>query len=432
MSYSVSLSKLLEDIGAEEGSKITVESEGRTHTGTLMPHHDFSDGDVVVIKLASGYNIGIRIFEESVVKVLGPPRLHPQKEARAEHKKGLPNIVLISTGGTIASSIDYRTGAVRPALSSLELINAVPGLSGSANFTSKTPFSVLSENMNAYRWKVLADMVAEEINNGADAVIITHGTDTMGYTAAALSFMLRDIPKPVVLVGAQRSPDRPSSDAPSNLTAAVRFCINGKTAGVFVVMHHTLEDDLFAVHVGTRVRKMHTSKRDAFKSVNTSPFAIINEKGDIRFIMEGRKITSGKVAPKTKMERLTVLLQYYPGMDPLLFDDVMMKSKGIVMSGTGLGHVGADMIPLIKKACDNGSVVVVTSQCLGGTANLNIYDTGRDMLSAGAISVHDMLPETAYVKLMWALANSDGAEEAKALMATPLADEMSDRRAVDG
>ncbi|MDR2699021.1 MAG: Glu-tRNA(Gln) amidotransferase subunit GatD, partial [Candidatus Methanoplasma sp.] len=405
MSYSVSLSKLLESIGAREGSKLSVESKGMTYVGILMPHHEFSGADVLVLKLGSGYNIGINILSDSVVRVIEQPAPRPSvKEVAAEKKDGLPNIVLIGTGGTIASYVDYRTGAVHPALSASELVNAVPELRENANITAKVLFSIFSENMSVEHWQELAGSVAEEINNGADAVIIPHGTDTMGYTAAALSFMLGAVPKPVVLVGAQRSSDRPSSDASSNLLAAVRFCVKGGTAGVFVVMHDTIGDDSFAVHIGTRVRKMHTSRRDAFRSVNAAPIATLDREGNIRFNKEGRRTTSEKTAARTKMERSTILLQYYPGMDPSLFEGMMMKSKGIVISGSGLGHVNGNMVPLIKKACDNGSVVVVTSQCLNGRTNLNVYDTGRDMLSAGAVSVMDMLPETAYVKLMWALA----------------------------
>ena len=431
MSYSVSLSKMLESIGAKEGSKISVCSKGKTYAGILMPHHDFSDRDVLILKVSSGYNVGVKIHEDSTIEVIGQPEPRPKKEISAEIREGLPNIVLIGTGGTIASYVDYRTGAVHPALSAPELVNAVPELRDAANIDAKVLFSIFSENMSVDNWRELAKAVADEINGGADAVVILHGTDTMGYTAAALSFMLGDVPKPVVLVGAQRSSDRPSSDSSSNLTAAVRFCVKGGTAGVFVVMHDTPGDDSFAVHIGTRVRKMHTSRRDAFKSINTSPFAYLNREGEIRFTREGRPATSEKASARTNMERSTILLQYYPGMDPVLFEDMMMKSKGIVISGSGLGHVNENMVPLIKKACDNGSVVAVTSQCLNGRTNLNVYNTGRDMLSAGAISVLDMLPETAYVKLMWALANSEGPEEAKKIMVMPLAGEMSDRRTID-
>jgi len=433
MSYSVSLSKLLESIGAKEGSKLSVDSRGKTFVGILMPHHDLGGGDVVVLKLSSGYNIGIRIYEDSIITVLEQPK-PPLKKERGifEKRDGFPYIVAIGTGGTISSGADSRTGALRPSASVADLIDSIPEMREIADIFSMSTLFTFSENINADHWYVLAHLAADEINNGADAVMILHGTDTMGYTASALSFMLGDVPKPVVLVGAQRSPDRPSSDAPSNLLAALRFCVKGGTAGVFVVMHDTLEDDAFAVHIGTRVRKMHTSRRDAFESMNTTPIAYVDEKGAIKFTKKGKGITSERAKVNTRMEKSVVLLQFYPGMDPSLFEEVMMKSKGIVISGTGLGHVSENMIPLIKKACDNGSVVVITSQCLSGTTNLNVYSTGRDMLSAGAISVMDMLPETAYVKLMWALANSKDVEEAKRLMMTPLAEEMGERRTVDG
>jgi glutamyl-tRNA(Gln) amidotransferase subunit D len=431
MSYSVFLSKLLESVGAKEGSNLSVVSRGKIYTGTLVPHHDFSGSDIVVLKLRSGYNVGIRVYEDSSIEVLGQPEPRPRKEAAAERRAGLPNIALIGTGGTIASYAEYRTGAIRPTLTGSDIIAAFPELSDVANISAKALLSIFSENMNVEHWQELAKAVAEEINKGTDAVMILHGTDTMGYTAAALSFMLGNVPKPVVLVGAQRSPDRPSSDAPSNLLAAARFCVKGGTAGVFVVMHNELGDDSFAVHIGTRVRKMHTSRRDAFKSINAAPLALLDEQGTIKFTKKSRGITSEKAVVRADMEKATILLQFYPGMDPALYEDIMMKSRGIVISGSGLGHVNENMIPLIKKVCDNGSVVVVTTQCLNGRTNLNVYSTGRDMLSAGAIAVLDMLPETAYVKLMWALANSRDAEEAKKLMATPLADEMSDRRTVD-
>ena len=428
MTYSVSLSKLLENIGAKEGSKLSVGSKGKTYTGILMPHQDFSDKDVIVIKLRSGYNIGIRINGESDIKVLGQPEHIPEKKVVFEEKEGLPKIVVIGTGGTIVSRTDHRSGAVNPSLPIVELIDSIPELREAANISAKALFSIFSEDINADHWQELAESVADEINNGADAVMILHGTDTMGYTAAALSFMLGDVPKPVVLVGAQRSPDRPSSDAPSNLLAAVRFCTKGNAAGVFVVMHHTLEDDSFAVHIGTRVRKMHTSRRDTFKSMNTSPLATLDEKGEIKYSMQWRGTSSEKAVARTKMERSTLFLQFYPGMDPSLFEEAIMKSKGIVISGTGLGHVSKGMIALIKKANDNGSIVVITSQCLGGATNLNVYTTGREIQMAGAISVKDMLPETAYVKLMWVLANTKDTEEAKRLMLAPLCEEMGNRR----
>lgn len=431
MSYSESLSELLNSIGAEEGSVLEVESKGRIFRGILMPHHEFSAQDVLILKVKSGYNIGIRVYEESTVKVIDKPLCRASKEVIVEPKEGLPRVVLIGTGGTIASYVDYRTGAVHPALSTSDMVNAVPEIRNVANIEARVLFSIFSENMNVDNWQKLAEVVAEEINKGADAVIIPHGTDTMGYTAAALSFMLPDVPKPVVFVGAQRSSDRPSSDASSNLMAAVRFCIKGDRAGVFVIMHDSPGDDSFAVHMGTRVRKMHTSRRDAFHSINTFPIAHMDKEGNIEFTCDGRHVSDGKAEVKSAMNRNTIFLQFYPGMDPNLFESLLLRSEGVVIAGSGLGHVNENMVPLIKRACDNGSVVVATSQCLNGRTNLEVYNTGRDMLSAGVITVWDMLPETAYVKLMWALANAKDAEAVKVVMRTPLAGEMSDRRTID-
>lgn len=427
MTYSAELSKRLADIGAGEGYKLSVETDGKTYVGTVMPHHEFSAPDIIVLKMKSGYNVGVRVTPETKMEIVDKPIVREKKDIEVEEKKGLPTLVLIGTGGTIASYVDYRTGAVHPALSTSDMVNAVPEIREIANVRAKVLFSIFSENMNIDHWQELAKAVAEEINNGADGVIIPHGTDTMGYTAAALSFMLGDVPKPVILVGAQRSSDRPSSDASTNLMACARFCTQGKKAGVFVVMHDTSGDDSFAVHIGSRVRKMHTSRRDAFKSINCSPAANIDREGKITFNMDLPTISDRKAEVKEGMDRSTVLLQYYPGMDPALFEDIFMKSKGVVIAGSGLGHVNENMIPLIKKATDNGTVVVMTSQCINGRTNMNVYNTGRDLISAGVISVLDMLPETAYVKLSWTLANYDK-DKVKEIMATPLVNEMSDRR----
>ena len=431
MSYSNTLSKTLESLGATEGARLSVVKDGRTSVGTLMPHHEFSDPDVVILKMKSGYNVGIKVDADTKIEVLEMPAERVRKDTEIEFKKGLPKLVLIGTGGTIASYVDYRTGAVHPALSTSDMVNAVPEIRDIANIDARVLFSIFSENMDIEHWQGLAQAVVEEINNGADGIIIPHGTDTMGYTAAALSFMLGDVPKPVVLVGAQRSSDRPSSDASSNLMACARFCTKANRAGVYVVMHDTSGDDSFAVHIGPRVRKMHTSRRDAFHSINAAPIAHLDKDGKMQVTIDGPEVSDAKAEAKTDMERSCVLLQYYPGMNPEIFEDIFMKSKGIVISGSGLGHVNSNMVPLIRKACDNGAVVVMTSQCLNGRTNLNVYNTGRDMLAAGAITVLDMLPETAYVKLMWALANTSSVEEAKKLMQTPLAGEMSDRRTID-
>ena len=407
MSYADFLSKKLADAGAEEGCMLNVETSGKTYRGVLMPHHEFSGHDILILKMKSGYNIGIRMAEDAKISVESRPVERVKHESEDAPKAGLKTIVLIGTGGTIASYVDYRTGAVHPALSTSDMINAVPEIKEIANLKANVLFSIFSENMTVPHWQKLAEAIADELNNGADAVIVPHGTDTMGYTAAAVSFMLGDIPKPV---------------------AAARFCVNGNAAGVFVVMHEGSGDETFAVHLGTRVRKMHTSRRDAFKSINVPPVAIVDKAGKITFNEKLRPVSKDKVAVSSGMCQQVVMLQFFPGMDPELFRDVIMKSKGVVIAGSGLGHVNSNMVPLLKEASDKGIVVVITSQCLNGRTNLNVYNTGRDMLNAGVITVQDMLPETAYAKLMWALANTKSTEAAKEVMKTCLAGEMSDRR----
>ena len=428
MTYAGFLAKKLADSDAAEGCMLSVSVGGKQYRGVLMPHHEFSAPDILILKVKSGYNIGIRMDESSTVEVESRPAAVKRDETLPEDKEGLKTIVLIGTGGTIASYVDYRTGAVHPALSTSDMINAVPEIRDIANLRAKVLFSIFSENMTVPHWQKLAEQIAEELNNGADGIIVPHGTDTMGYTAAAVSFMLGDVSKPVVFVGAQRSSDRPSSDASSNLMAAARFIANGNRAGVFVCMHDTSGDDSFAIHNGTRVRKMHTSRRDAFRSINAPPVAHLDRDGRITFSTEGRAVSDAPVSVASDMCRDVVLLQFYPGMDPALFRDVIMKSKGVVISGSGLGHVNENMVPLIREATDAGILVVITSQCLNGRTNLNVYNTGRDMLAAGAVTVLDMLPETAYVKLMWVLANTKSYEAAKVAMQSCLAGEMSDRR----
>ncbi|MCL2785672.1 MAG: Glu-tRNA(Gln) amidotransferase subunit GatD [Methanomassiliicoccaceae archaeon] len=425
MRYSKELSKMLDAAGAKDGCKISLTTDGREHIGVLMPNAS-ADPDVIVIKLKNGYHVGLRVSAGASVKVLEQPIVRTAERKARVPKKGLPDLVLIGTGGTIGSQANTETGAMAAGMATELLLDVAPEAAGIANIRTRDAASVFSENMSVEHWQELAKTVAEELNGGAAGVIISHGTDTIGYTAAALSFMLTELSAPVVLVGSQRSTDRPSSDAPGNLMASVRFCLSG-TPGVYVIMQDTMSDDSFAVHRGTRVRKMHTSRRDAFRSINAVPVAHIDAPGNITFkdeVPAPSKVTKAV----TKMCQEVVLLQFYPGMEPSLFRDVIMRSKGAVIAGSGLGHVSEGMETLLKEAAANGTIVVMTSQCLNGPTGMNVYDTGRRLQEAGVIPVMDMLPETAYVKLMWALANSKNVAET---MRTKLSFEMGERRTVD-
>lgn len=402
------------------GDRVSVEKDGAAYEGVLMPSRRKNH---VVIKLDNGYNIGLRVPESDLKLVdkgheLKVPPLPPLRA-----REGLPRVSILSTGGTIASKVDYRTGAVTSQFSAGEIAAAIPELEDIANYNARIIYQILSENMRADYWMELARAVAEEIRGGSEGVIITHGTDTMMYTAAALSFMLRT-PVPVVIVGSQRSSDRPSSDAAMNAICAATVAISD-IAEVCVVMHGTTSDSYCAIHRGTRVRKMHTSRRDAFWSMNRHMIGKVDyATRRIETSIPYRHRGEVELEVMDKLEPRCALVKYTPGAVPEILDYYIDKGyKGIVIEGTGLGHVASNWIDSIGRATDAGIPVVITSQCLRGRICDRVYDTGRYMLDAGAIEGEDMLPEVALVKLMWVLANRP--DEVKSLMRTPLAGEIS-------
>ncbi len=426
MPRKTSIAKKLKQAGAEEGDRIRVETQTATKEGVLMPHHQFSDEDIVTIKLDNGYNIGLAVDKNTKIVLL---KKHKAKEKKAktipfDSKK--PTVSIIGTGGTIACYVDYRTGAVHPASSAEDLAFSVPEIFDICNVKTQVAFQILSENIEVDHWRTLAKTIAKELNGGARGVIIPHGTDTLGYTAAALSFMLKGLTGPVVLVGAQRSSDRPSSDAAQNLIAAATVAATSDIGEVVVVMHEEISDSYSAIHRGTKVRKFHTSRRDAFKTVNDVPLGRV-ENGKITFNKEYRKKTKGKVTVDDGMEESISMVFSRPGLKP---EDLPTK-KGIVLIGTGLGHIPQKIIPKIKDLGKKGSIIVMSSQCLFGRINMRVYSTGRDLLKAGVISCEDMLPETAYVKLMWALAHGKNREDIKRIMTKNIAGELSERTRSD-
>jgi glutamyl-tRNA(Gln) amidotransferase subunit D len=403
------------------GDRVSVERNGIAYEGVLMPSRRVGH---VVLKLNNGYNIGLRARESDLVLVEKGQDLKPlQKDKPLQEKAGLPQVSILSTGGTIASKVDYRTGAVTSQFSAGEIISAIPELEEIANYHARVIYQILSENMRADYWTTLARAVAEEIQNGAEGVIITHGTDTMMYTAAALSFMLKT-PVPVVIVGSQRSSDRPSSDASMNAVCAASVAISD-IAEVCVVMHGTTSDDYCSIHRGTRVRKMHTSRRDAFQSMNQPPLGRVDYlTRKIQTFLPYRRRGETELQLAEMLEPKCSLVKYTPGSSPEILNYYIDKGyRGIVLEGTGLGHVASDWIDGIKRATEEAVPVIITSQCLRGRICDRVYDTGSYMLDAGAIEGEDMLPEVALVKLMWVLANRP--DEVHSLMKTPLAGEIA-------
>jgi glutamyl-tRNA(Gln) amidotransferase subunit D len=333
-------------------------------------------------------------------------------------------VSLISTGGTIASTLDYRTGAVTAQFDAEDVLRAVPDLAGLANYRGRVVANILSENMTPAVWQELAQAVYEEIEAGADGVVVMHGTDTMQFTASALAFML-DSPVPVVFTGSQRSADRPSSDNVMNAVCAVEAA-TGDCAEVLVCMHAEGSDSRCALHRGTRVRKNHTSRRDAFETVGAAPLGTVDfEDRSVEFRREYRErgATDLDIAPALETE--VSLVKFTPGAGTRQLEAVA-DSAGIVLEGTGLGHVNTAWIPEIEALTESGTPVVMTSQCIEGRVCDRVYDTGRDLLDAGVIEGEDTLPGTATVKLMWVLANTER-ESVAERMQTPLAGEIRDR-----
>ncbi|HJU35439.1 MAG TPA: Glu-tRNA(Gln) amidotransferase subunit GatD [Nitrososphaera sp.] len=427
---------LLSRYSISAGDHIKISTENGEITGLLMPRYESASKEYIVIKLKSGYNTGINVRKiKSITKISDK-----SKEATATNvathavtnNKDLPIIALISTGGTIASKIDYRTGGVHAALSADELYASVPELANHASIEPEVLMSEYSENLTPKHWTFIAEKVAEKLKTDKyRGIVISHGTDTMHYTAAALSFALQNLPVPVVLVGAQRSSDRPSSDAALNLLGATIFAAKSKYSGVFVVMHAGTSDDVISCHVGTRVRKNHTSRRDAFESIDTNPVAFVrNSEIEVRQNQNHRLVrrsSNNTVEVNTKFEDKVILLKYYPGFDPKLIEHAInVGHKAIVLEGTGLGHVGKECFPFLKKAVEAGLIVCMTSQCIWGRVGMTVYDTGRDLLDIGVIPLSDMISETATVKAMWALANTEDIGDVKKIMQKNVAHEISD------
>ena len=421
---------------AKIGTLIRLTSKsGEVFEGVLIPRSEYSDPSHIVLKMKNGYNIGISLDRTGKLEVIGEgAKPHFSKPFPPANHAGLPKVAIISTGGTIASRVDYRTGAVQPALTAADLASVVPELSSIAEIDAHILFSEYSENIGPTHWKRMAEEVAKRIANGAEGIVISHGTDTLHYTAAALSFALANLPVPVLLVGAQRSSDRPSSDAASNLTGAVALAARADIATVGVAMHQDLSDHIILAHRGTRARKCHTSRRDAFKSINSAPMASYDLKTGHIEMTNGvpKRDKSRKLALKSRFDQHAYLVKFYPGFNAGIIDSaVSAGTRGIVLEGTGLGHVSRHLFDSLKKALKQDLPIFMTSQTIWGRVDMNVYNTGRDLLNLGVTPLEDMIAETAIVKLMWVAAQTKSADKIREMMLQPIAGEMTSRTLVE-
>ena len=396
-----------------------------TYSGIVMPRYEHSDDKHIVLKLKSGYNIGLEI--EKIEKIEKNPHVEKniQQNKEIEKNENLPNILLLSTGGTIASKIDYRTGAVTPVLTAEELNSSVPELAKIANIDTKVLFSEYSENIMPEHWLKIAETIKQHSESNYSGIIIAHGTDTMHYTSSYLSFSLAGFTIPIVLVGSQRSSDRASSDAALNLIGAIKFLTKSKTNGVYIAMHQDENDEVIACHIGTRVRKNHTSKRGAFQTIGNDPaFLIVNN--EIHKNMKTDFFAVNQFEPKIKINEKVALVKYYPGYNPDLLKNIIDSGyKAIIFEGTGLGHIGKNMYPVIKIANEKGIFMGMTSQCIDGRVRMTVYESGRDLLNLGIIPLENMIPEIALVKAMWITGNTEKYDEIKENMLNEIASEFT-------
>ena len=433
--YRGQAKETLKHYKARVWAEVALKSKKGTFEGIILPRSETDDDRHIVLKLNSGYNVGVRVDNVLEIKEKGYKKANykiPEKEF--PHDDSKPDVTLLGTGGTIASRLDYRTGAVIPTFSPGELYGAVPELADICNLNTITLFGVFSENIGPEHWIILAKHIDEEIKSGVDGIVIGHGTDVMHYTSAVLSFMVQNSPVPIVCVGSQRSSDRPSSDAARNLISAVRTAAYGDIAEVMICMFGSTSDQYDLLHRGTRVRKMHSSIRSTFRTIGDIPLAMVWP-DQFDYLTDDFLTRDKQRKPiiDPVFEVKVSIVYYYPNMQPDIIDSLVDNGyKGIVIAGTGLGHVNHIVNSAIERAVKQGVVVVMTVQTLWGYVQMYVYETGRDLLDLGVIPLANMLPETAYCKLGWVLAHTTETEKVKAMMMAPINHELTEREPYNG
>lgn len=412
--------KFISDNGANIYDKVKITNKEQILEGIIMPRNNFSGDHIIVLKLDNGYNIGISA-EGAELNIIEKAKEKSKNKLKNEKNKNLNDITILGTGGTIASFVDYKTGAVSPAITAEQLVNSVSSLRDIANIEAEPLLSLASEDMEPKHWEQMATKVEEIHSKKNHGIIVGHGTDTMSYSAAALSFQLPEISNPVIFTGSQRSPDRPSSDAHLNLEGAAKAAMSD-LGEISIAMHETTDDLNVALWRGNRTRKNHSSKRDAFTSLNDEPIGIVSDKiewkGKYRPVCEKTVLKSG-------FDENIAMIWAHPGFNPEDWESITSSKKGVVIAGTGLGHINSNLLESIGKTAKDMPVAMST-QCLAGTTNLNVYRNGRELIEKGVVETHDTLPETALVKMMWLTKHEP--DNVEKLMSENLVGELSSSR----
>ncbi len=419
-------------MSAKAGDKVKVIFPDREYEGIFL---ESSQPQIIMLKLGTGYNIG---FNKKDILELEVLEKFSEKKEKFELKKDdeKPNIAMIITGGTIAAKLNPKKGGVDWLDTPESLFKFYPEIFEKVNVLKvEVPFMKASEDLDFHDWQKIARCAKELLNDSnISGIIVTHGTDFLHYTSAALSFFLRNLSKPVVLTYSQRSIDRASSDANLNLQCSALAAISD-ISQVMLVGHASSNDDFCYAMPGTKVRKLHTSRRDAFKIVNSKPIAKIYP-DKIEVVSKYKKRTNKKIKLDTKFEEKVALVKIYPGQSPNILDYYLEnKYKGIVLEMSGLGHAPTKRARegwtnKLKEVQKEGLVVCAVSQCIYGRTDALVYSNGREILETGVIYLEDMLAETAFVKLGWVLGHEEwnkNKEKVKEMMLKNFAGEISER-----
>lgn len=413
------------------GDLVKIEKRGQIWEGRVLP----SDKETLTLKLKSGYNIGIKIDKNTKITKMGEVETVRHKPVGFESKPDptKPKVAVLSAGGTIASSIDYSTGAISASYSAEDLISSVPEACEFANIEASRIFEAMSENLTPKDWQTIARAIFKKVQDkSVSGVIVTHGTDTLSFSTAMMSFMLRNPNKPVVFTFSQKSSDRGSTDAAMNLISSV-IAATKDIAEVVTVGHGTVNDDYCLVNRGCKVRKMHASQRNTFRPINCYPIAKVWPDGKTEFVGDYARASGREGEPylADKLEEKVAIIKFYPGLNPEIIDWHVDKGyKGLIIEGTGLGHVNVDkmsLIPAIERALKKGVLVGMTTQTIYGSTNPYVYSNLRRLSERGVVYLGDMLTETAYVKLMWVLGQTKDSAKAKEMMLENIAGEFNPR-----
>lgn len=430
MSYSKKVKQELEKKQIKKGSEVSIQIEGKEYKGILLDNPE-KDSEILILKLSNGYNVGLN-YNDSI-KLIGEGYSFENNEIKNENVKD-SDISILTFGGTISSKVEYKTGAVYPSISNKEFMEQFPELNSFGKINFKNVFSLLSEDINISHWKEMGKEIYNELKENKP-VVATHGTDTMSFSSSAISFMIQNPIKPVVFTGSQRSSDRGSSDNKQNLLNSVFYAQNG-APGIYVCMHKNSNDGEGIIINGTNARKMHTSRRDAFKSINSQHVASIDYKTKkIDYVSQPSK-KEGEMKLIDKFNDNVAMVYVHPGIKPS-FISKLSDYDGVVLIGTGLGHVPTNPLkdnlanPIfneIEQLINSNVPVVMSPQTIHGRLNLNVYTSGRMLKDIGVIGhLCDWTPETAYVKLSWVLGQTKDMKKVEEMMHTNYCNEFSER-----